>query len=274
VGIEKVQALVLDVREYRETSFLVSFLTREYGHVQGVAKGARRRGSHLAAALQPFARVSAQVSIRPAGGLANITGADVVARPTYAAPGAGSDDPVGVLARMAYAGVFAEVLTHSHENDPHSAELFDLAWAFLSGLETAPHPGSFAVAGLYALLSTLGFAVQIADTLLAVSDSGPLPRGHYQIHPEEGTLYPGAPGGVHTPGLTAGGVFVLTAEAATSLAQLAQGDYTPKDLADFVVGQRAGRQLLRLVTHLLEIHLETRLRSVRYLEEMVLKQVG
>ncbi|HPS01198.1 MAG TPA: DNA repair protein RecO [Candidatus Sumerlaeota bacterium] len=270
MGIEKVQALVLDVREYRETSFLVSLLTREYGHVRGVAKGARRRGSHLAAALQPFARVSAQVAIHPSGGLANITGADVLQRPTYAAPGAGSDDPAGVLARMAYAGVFAEVLTHSHENDPHSAELFDLAWTFFYGLETAPHPGSCAVAGLFALLAALGFAVQIEDSLRAFAP-GTLPKSLYQIHPEDGTVLPGAPGSVHTAGLTEGGVFVLTVEAAEALAQLARNDYAREDLADFTVGQRAGRQLLRLATHLLETHLETRLRSVRYLEEMVLR---
>ncbi len=69
--------IVLHVRPYRETSAIVSLLTRHYGRVAGVARGVRgtRRGSPV----QPFSSVVTGWSGR--GGLLTLTNIESVRQP-------------------------------------------------------------------------------------------------------------------------------------------------------------------------------------------------
>lgn len=56
-------AFVLHSRSYRETSAIVTFLTPEYGKINGVVKGVRgssKTSSQKAAAIQPFQKVNVQ----------------------------------------------------------------------------------------------------------------------------------------------------------------------------------------------------------------------
>jgi len=176
------EAIVLEGRDYRETSLLVTLLGRDTGRIGAVAKGARRPKANLAPLLQPFSILRVRLSRRPAGGLANLFGADLLARPPYARAEPlrlhreeAREAPEDTLARLAYAGLFAEVLTYSHENDPHAAELYDLAEDFLLGLGETDHPGSFAISGYLALLAALGYAPQLG-TALPHAAPAPAPR--------------------------------------------------------------------------------------------------
>lgn len=54
--ILRADAICLRVQDYRESSRLVTLLTREHGRIAGVARGARRPKSRLGAALGLFAR--------------------------------------------------------------------------------------------------------------------------------------------------------------------------------------------------------------------------
>jgi DNA repair protein RecO (recombination protein O) len=258
-------AIVLGIREYRESSLLVSLLTQSEGRMDGVAKGARRPKPNLAAVLQPFALVRARLSRRSAEGLANLTGADLIERPAYTRPGAGGDS----LARMAYAGVFAEILQCQQEGDAGSESLYGLAKEYLLGLAEAKYPGSFAIQGLYALLGELGYGLQIdlraANQIPMIApgnspkDPPSSPSSALHIDLAECRLHAG-----HMP--YGPNDFSITREMLAPLERLLRGEME----MDETIPKKLGPPLIRLVLRLFEVHLEKRLLSMRFLEEMVL----
>jgi len=69
-----------------------------------------------------------------------------------------------------------------------------------------------------------------------------------------------------------GNVMHLDNETVEALRAVTRASGHPLSPADGpVVGTRAGRNLMRLAIRLFETHLETRLHSAKFLEEMVLK---
>lgn len=258
-------ALVLETRDYRETSLLVTLLTPGQGRLGAVAKGVRRPKSSLAGTLQPFALIDARISLPASGGLAVLTAADLTHCPDFthtrkaplstheteagtltgsmnapnniAAPASGMSGAPS-LARLAYASLFAEILCSTPEHDPHGEDLFFLARAFFLGLEYAEHPGSFSLTGLFALLADMGYA---PDPGMIESD-------------------------------IAAGIYRLPAEFHGDFRRVLAAAQTFPEGGGETVSRRAGAPLLRLALFLFESHLERPLRTHRFVEEMVLKQ--
>jgi DNA repair protein RecO (recombination protein O) len=56
--ITKTEAVVLKSMNFRDSSKIVTFYTRRYGKVKGIAKGARQMKSKFGASLQPITKVS------------------------------------------------------------------------------------------------------------------------------------------------------------------------------------------------------------------------
>ena len=251
--LETTQALVLEIREYRETSLLITLLTPEHGRLGAVARGARRPKSSLACLLQPFNLLQVRLSLSSAGGLANLNGADLLCQPAYSRAAA-----KGALARMAYAALAAEVLAQSQENDPHSQELFWIAKAFFAGLEVAEHPGSFALTGLFGILAALGYAPHLGPVVSPSSSPGK----KWHMDTVGGTLRgPDVPAGPND--------FPLTGADLEALRRVCASTVTGPDPLP-LVSKRSGRTLMRLVIRLFEVHLERSLRGARFLEEMIL----
>lgn len=78
-------AYLLHQRQWRDSSRIVDFLSRDYGRVTLFAKGVRRAGSSWQAVLQPFAPLVISWSGSGDGG--TLTGAELVDRPLAVAPG-------------------------------------------------------------------------------------------------------------------------------------------------------------------------------------------
>lgn len=246
----KTQGLLLEAREYRETSLLVTLLLENQGKTQAIAKGARRARSSLAGVLQPFARLALRLDQKKPGGLANLYEADLIHRPRYA-QGAGPD----AMTRLAYAAIVAEVLAAGEENDPHGAELFHLAVDFFEGLEKAPHPGSFSIAGLWALTTALGFAPEVPEKP---------PAGQKRFFDLwEGTIcaQAKAPGKREIP---------LEHEEYVNLSQMLNATIKGRWQEGPVLNRKNGRAQSRLLLRFLETQIDRPLRSRRFLEEMIL----
>ncbi len=55
--LAKTEAVVIKSMKYRDTSKIVTFYTRQYGKLKGIAKGARRANNKFGSSLEPFSRV-------------------------------------------------------------------------------------------------------------------------------------------------------------------------------------------------------------------------
>ncbi|MFP4380213.1 MAG: DNA repair protein RecO [Candidatus Sumerlaeia bacterium] len=259
-------ALILDIREYRETSLLLTLLTREHGRLGCIAKGARRPKSDLAGYLQSFACLKIRLSVRESGGLATlITVVQTLHLPDYHQYAAG-------LERVAYAGLFAEILNNTEENDPHSVELFDLAGEFFSGLEKSDTPGSYALASLYYLLAMLGYAPDMSARIRPqIHDEGQ--AGSFSPHRQNASYSLDIVNGIlSTDSSQRNDLQVkLTGSEVAVLAEILENQQSKQSFHCITVNRRQGRHLMRLAIRLFEYHLERRLKSARFVEEMVLK---
>ncbi|OMH38126.1 DNA repair protein RecO [Motiliproteus sp. MSK22-1] len=72
--VEGQSAFVIHSRPYKESSFLVDYLTPDFGRIRGVVKGARRSSSKLRSSVQPF--VPLELSWRGRGDLKSISRGD------------------------------------------------------------------------------------------------------------------------------------------------------------------------------------------------------
>jgi len=54
MAINKTEAIVLNKRDFRETSIIASFYTRDFGKMTGLLKGIRQEPGKFASAVEPF----------------------------------------------------------------------------------------------------------------------------------------------------------------------------------------------------------------------------
>lgn len=152
--VELTPALILHRRPWRDTSFILEALSREYGRIGLVAKGARRAKSRWRGVLEPLTAL--QLSWSGRGELYTLTDVEMV----RAHPLAGN---------ALMAGFYASelVLRLTARDDPHPA-IHDSLAALLTGLSD----GAPAVVALRFferdLLDELGYGVP----LVATSDTG------------------------------------------------------------------------------------------------------
>jgi DNA repair protein RecO (recombination protein O) len=165
-------AFVLHRRPYRESSLLVEAFGRRSGRVGLVARGARRPGSGLRSALQPFSAVLLSWTGR--GELGTLTGAE---------PEAGARALPGSRLRSGlYVNELMMRLLHRH--DPHP-ELFDSYRMVLAGLadqerEEEPVLRRFEIR----LLESVGYGLSLERDVV----SGQIlePEALYLYAPESG----------------------------------------------------------------------------------------
>jgi len=56
MAILKTDALVINKRDFRETSLLADFYTRDHGKIRGILKGIRKDPRKFASTVEPFSR--------------------------------------------------------------------------------------------------------------------------------------------------------------------------------------------------------------------------
>jgi DNA repair protein RecO (recombination protein O) len=144
--------------DWSETSQTVSLLTREYGVLRGVAKGAKRERSNFSGGLELLTRGEVQVRTKAAGSLSTLTSWDLlesypVLRSSLSAH--------RVAMNMAdVSGALFE------EGDPHP-RLYDGLVGSLRGLQSGGQPGMLLVRFQWMALGESGYRPELmrdADT--------------------------------------------------------------------------------------------------------------
>lgn len=116
-------AFILQHREYRETSLILDVLTRDYGVLSILAKGARKKKSRQGGLLMPF--IALNISFQGNSDLKILTGSEILC--TYRLTGL-----------AVFCGFYLNELMYYflHRNDPHP-ELYDDYQRCLQNLKDA-----------------------------------------------------------------------------------------------------------------------------------------
>lgn len=141
-------AIVLRWRSYGESDKIATLLTRDFGKVTGIAKGAKRSRRRFPGSLEVLARVRVHFRRRPHASLAFLESADLLA-------------PMGDLAeptRFAYGGYVVELIDRLTVEDHPVPELYDLLGDALAALEQGPATSGLLRAFELQLLVRAGYA--------------------------------------------------------------------------------------------------------------------
>jgi DNA repair protein RecO (recombination protein O) len=125
------EAYVLVRYPLTESSWLVSFFTRDEGKVRAVAKGARRTRSPFRGALEPMSRVRVEISQREGRELGALNSADLL------------EGAMDLYGRWPHASVLlgmSEVLERALAEHNREEETYRLVGATVEGLRTGMAP--------------------------------------------------------------------------------------------------------------------------------------
>lgn len=246
----KTDALVLKTSPYRETSLLVWLLTPQDGVVRAMAKGARRGGKQTPAVYETFAWIRTALSLKEPDALGNMMAPELVKQWPFLRTD---------LNRLAYAGVGMETIWGVVGQSPPDPWFFCEACTFLEAMSEAVGPGSLTALLLLRLLAKSGFPIGLAEDWTAET----LPD-ELTYHFESGLIErPCAEESAHDMRLKAALVRPL----------LGWRETPPLLDGRFVMGAKAGPGVLRWLLRVWEDHLGRRLRSVDFLERMILDKV-
>lgn len=247
------RALVLDVKEYRETSLLVRLFSETEGRLSLVARGARSsKDRSLAAALQPYAAIRARFSLKDAATMGNLLSAELEEAPFAAQE-----------SFAAYAAVtfWFEILRESSQERVSMGEIFPLSLAMLSQQKLDPGLTETYLTQLAMLCQNLGFA--LTWTACAVC-ALPRPRGSRPQY-----FSTSAGGLVCTPCATAGraNAVHLTPSTAALFTRVLAPDEAPAEAPPATVNDRL--EVLGLLHRYLVHHIEHPLKTWQFFRDAI-----
>jgi DNA repair protein RecO (recombination protein O) len=250
---ESTPAIVLRARDYSESDRIVTLLTREFGKLSGIAKGAKSSRRRFERKLEPFSQVNLFFRRRPHGQLVFITRAE----PGDSRPPAIEDD-LAKIALGSYMLELADALTSEE------AEAVDAYHVLARSLETlGDGAASLAIRQSFELnmLRVAGFGLEFARCRICAEIENGTLRTNGAVY------FVVSRGGIVCarcrPQAPEGAVRLAVANAA-ALAALAAAP-----IEDAAVLAAAGGDGALAIARFLASILDRRLRSVEFLDSLI-----
>lgn len=161
----ELDAVILGVMDYREADKIVTIFALEQGKLKGLARNAKKSRQRFGGALEPFARLHLQVTLKE--GLSTLNSADVV----DVFPHIRTD-----LARITHAAYACELVEQLVPEGETNARLFRLLIAYLEHLDRFPHDPSDRRFFEANLLKVLGYQPELARCASCDADLAPMPQ--------------------------------------------------------------------------------------------------
>jgi DNA repair protein RecO (recombination protein O) len=151
--IVKTEAIVLKSMRFRDTSKIVTFYSRRYGKIKGIAKGARDITSKFGGALEPLSLVSVVLYRKEQRQIQLISQCDLIHR---------YRDIHSNISKMAVGLGILELLQRATHDEEENAALFNLVKGVLQTLERADrNPINILRAFQLRLGTIFGYGVQL-----------------------------------------------------------------------------------------------------------------
>jgi DNA repair protein RecO (recombination protein O) len=161
-------AIILKRIDWRESSMMVTMLTREGGKLGVVARGVRKPKSDIGPALEPLTESQVVLSLSERSSLAHLKSADVA---EYFAGLKSS------FVRITLAGALCELVDHALPEGEEARELYAHLRAILSGIDTSDeaHGVNWLWKGILELSADLGYALSFEECVACGNPDGPHP---------------------------------------------------------------------------------------------------
>jgi DNA repair protein RecO (recombination protein O) len=218
---ETTAAIVLRARDYSESDRIVTLLTRDFGKLSGIAKGAKASRRRFERKLEPFSHVNLYFKRRPLGQLVFITKAE---RGDLASPRI--EDDLGRIALGSYMLELADALT---TEEAEAAEAYRVLAGALDTLGRGSATAALRQAFELKLLGATGFGLEFGSCRLCGAGAKPEDDALYFVVSRGGVLCarcrPNAPeGAVRLSATNAAAVARLSAAPFEEIALLPHGN--------------------------------------------------
>ncbi len=246
MSIVQSEAYVIRKIPFRETSWLVTLLTRGSGKIKGIAKGVRKLKSKLLSAYEPLTHLNVVFYERVKSNLHLVSDASILDH---------HDKIRKSFSSLTYASYFAELIDELlEEHDPQPAA-FDLLGAAIRELEK-PNPA-------YEVLAR-------AFELKLLGETGHLPefQNCQKCGAEEmrKIYFSVAQGGIFCEKCHAqSGGFLISKGTLAAIDSLLHVEL--KDLADTELNPQVTEELRQVSKRFIERRIEKRLKSLQFIEE-------
>lgn len=146
--IHKTEAIVLRKRDFRETSLIADFFTKDFGKLSGLLKGIRKDPKKFASTLEPFSHNEIVFYRSRNSNLHLVSQCDL------------KDNFTGArnnISKVGIASVMVEMLHALMQDEDKNAEIFDLTSTCLKELETTNNPDKLTTIFKIKTLALSGF---------------------------------------------------------------------------------------------------------------------
>lgn len=248
---ERTPAIVLRTRPHGESDKIVTFLTRDWGKVTGIAKGAQRSRRRFVNVLEPFTHVRLRFRPSRADDLAFIFGCDLVQ--SFRSP---SRD----LQRFALANYVVELVDIMVAGREPGQEIYLLLLDSLSVLEErTAWPPLFLPAFAFLLLAYIGYEPNLTGCQRC--------QTVFKEHDETFSVFSPSLGGLLCPNCRERGGPTLRLSAETLRLLRSPKRAGLKAFLSTAVSPRVCYEVRALTARLLTHHLSRPLKSVAFLEQ-------
>ncbi len=248
----KTLAFVLSTQDYRDTSLLGSFYTKDFGKIRGIVKGIRDARGRYGSTLEPFSLNEILFYRRKRGGdLHQVTQIDLAELFLQV-----RED----LERLATASYFTELLNELVEVEDPNARIFHLMEDSLRFLASGASCKRSARIFEVKLLDLLGFMPEIR-TCVKCQANDPQPA-YFSV----------SLGGIQckscrdSRGVNEGAGVLASKGALNFLEHVRRSGI--RELYNVKVSQEVGEELERILRRFVDFHLPKKLKSVVFMEKM------
>ena len=247
----KTQAFILKTQDYRDTSILGDFYTRDFGKIKGIVKGVRDARGRFGSTLEPFSLNEILFYRRKRGGdLHQVTQFEVL----EFFPALRED-----LERLGTASYFTELLDELVEAVEANTAIFRLLQDALSFLSGGASPKRTARIFEVKLLELLGLMPEIRSCV--VCRSGDVEAASFSV-PMGGIVCRACRETKEAPG-------VPVSRGALNFLEHARRKAF-ENLRPVKVSREVGEDLEKMLRRFVDFHLPNKLKSVTFLEKMEL----
>lgn len=247
---ESTPAIVLRARDYSESDRIVTLLTREFGKLSGIAKGAKASRRRFERKLEPFSCVNLFFRRRPQGQLVFITRAE----PGDSIPPAIEDD----LAKIALGSYMLELADALTSEEAEAADAYHVLARALDTLGAGAASLALRQSFELNLLRAAGFGLGFGHCRICAVAAGVAGEAAYFVVSRGGIVC--ARCRPHAPE----GAVRLSAASAAALAALGAAP-----IEEAAVHPHAGSEGALAIARFLASILDRKLRSVEFLDSLL-----